>query len=329
MSFRALLTEKSPDGTMKSSVQVLDEGRLPEGNVTVNVGWAGLNYKDGMILSGTTNLVKTYPHVAGIDFSGTVAESSDWRFHEGDTVVLTGWRVGETHWGGYAEKVRLNGDWLVPLPKGLSARDTMVLGTAGLTATLAIDRLEAAGVSKGAGPILVTGAAGGVGTIAISLLAKLGYEVAALSGRPQHADVLKALGATTIIDRNEFLAEPAKPLERARWAGAIDNVGGPLLGKLLRQIHYDGVVASVGLAGGVDLPANVLPFITRGVSLIGIDSVMRPVAPRVAAWQRLGELFDAAAYEGLVEEIGLEGLPDAATRILAGEVKGRVLVKVG
>jgi len=329
MSFRALLTEKSSDGTMKSSVEVLDEARLPEGNVTVNVAWAGLNYKDGMILSGTTNLVKTYPHVAGIDFSGTVTESSDWRFHEGDTVVLTGWRVGETHWGGYAEKARLNGDWLVPLPKGLTARDTMVLGTAGLTAMLAVDRLEAAGVSKGAGPILVTGAAGGVGTIAISLLAKLGYEVAALSGRPQHADVLKALGATSIVDRNEFLAEPDKPLERARWAGAIDNVGGPLLGKLLRQIHYDGVVASVGLAGGVDLPTNVLPFITRGVSLIGIDSVMRPVAPRVAAWQRLGELFDAAAYEGLVEEIGLEGLPDAATRILAGEVKGRVLVKVG
>lgn len=328
MSFRALLTEKGADGKVSSSVQVLDETRLPEGNVTVNIDWAGLNYKDGMILSGTSNLVKTYPHVAGIDFSGTVAESSDWRFHQGDTVVLTGWRVGETHWGGYAEKARVNGDWLVPLPKGLSARDAMVLGTAGLTAMLAVDRLEAAGVDSNAGPILVTGAAGGVGTIAILLLAKLGYEVAALSGRPQHAEALKALGAAIIVDRQAFLSEPDKLLESARWAGAIDNVGGPLLGKLLRQVHYDGVVASVGLAGGVDLPTNVLPFIARGVTLVGIDSVMRPTGPRIAAWQRLGQLFDAEAYEGLVEEIGLEGLPDAATRILAGEVKGRVLVKL-
>ncbi|SEP67660.1 acrylyl-CoA reductase (NADPH) [Devosia sp. YR412] len=328
MSFRALLTEKAADGTITSSVQTLDEGRLPEGNVTVAVDWAGLNYKDGLILTGAGNMIKAYPHVAGIDFSGTVSASEDWRFHEGDKVLLTGWRVGESHWGGYAETARVNGDWLVPLPKTLSARDAMVLGTAGLTAMLAVDRLEAAGVSKSAGPILVTGAAGGVGTIAISLLAKLGYEVAALSGRPQHAEALKALGATTIVDRAAFLAEPDKPLEAARWAGAVDNVGGALLGKLLKQVHYDGVVASIGMAGGTDLPTNVLPFILRGVTLVGIDSVMRPTAPRVAAWQRLGELFDAEAYSGLVEEIGLEGLPEAAKRILAGEVRGRVLVEV-
>ena len=328
MSFRALLTERDVDGKVTSSVNTLDDARLPEGNVTVDIDWAGLNYKDGMILGGTSNLVKTYPHVAGIDFSGRVAESSDRRYHEGDTVVLTGWRVGETHWGGYAEKARVNGDWLVPLPKGLSARDAMVLGTAGLTAMLAIDRLEAAGVSKTSGPILVTGAAGGVGTIAILLLAKLGYEVAALSGRPQHAQALKALGATTIVDRHAFLSEPDRPLESARWAGAIDNVGGPLLSKVLRQTHYDGVVASIGLAGSVELPTTVLPFIARGVSLIGIDSVMRPMEPRVAAWKRLGELFDAAAYAGMVEEIGLEGLPEAALQILAGQVKGRVLVKL-
>ena len=328
MSFRALLTEKHADGKVTSSVQMLDDARLPQGNVTVDVDWAGLNYKDGLILTGTGNMVRNYPHVAGIDFSGTVAESSDWRYHAGDKVLLTGWRVGETHWGGYAEKARVNGDWLVPMPKGLSPRDVMVLGTAGLTAMLAVDRLEAAGVDKGAGPILVTGAAGGVGTIAISLLARLGYEVAALSGRPQHAEALKALGATTIVDRQAFLSEPDKPLEGARWAGAIDNVGGPLLGKVLKQVHYDGVVASIGMAGGTDLPTTVLPFILRGVTLVGIDSVMRPMEPRVAAWKRLGELFDAEAYAGMVEEIGLEGLPGAAARILAGEVKGRVLVKL-
>ncbi|MDB5615539.1 MAG: acryloyl-CoA reductase [Devosia sp.] len=328
MSFRALLTEKNADGKVISSVQMLDEARLPEGNVTVDVGWAGLNYKDGLVMTGAGNMVKNYPHVAGIDFSGTVSVSDDWRYPVGQSVLLTGWRVGETHWGGYAEKARVNGDWLVPMPKGLNARDAIVLGTAGLTAMLAVDRLEAAGVSKTAGPILVTGAAGGVGTIAILLLAKLGYQVAALSGRPQHAEALKALGATTIVDRQQFLSEPDKPIETARWAGAIDNVGGPLLGKVLKQIHYDGVVASIGMAGGIDLPTSVLPFILRGVTLVGIDSVMRPTEPRVAAWKRLGELFDAEAYAGMVEEIGLEGLPEAAERILAGEVKGRVLVKL-
>lgn len=328
MSFRALLTDKHADGKVTSAVQELDEARLPKGNVTVDIEWAGLNYKDGMVLTGAGNMVRDYPHVAGIDFSGTVSASDDWRYHKGDKVLLTGWRVGETQWGGYAEKARVNGDWLVPMPKGLSPRDAMVLGTAGLTAMLAIDRLEAAGVSKTIGPILVTGAAGGVGTIAISLLAKLGYEVAALSGRPQHAEALKALGATTVVDRQDFLSEPDKPLEAARWAGAIDNVGGPLLGKVLKQVHYDGVVASIGMAGGTDLPTTVLPFILRGVTLIGIDSVMRPMEPRVAAWKRLGELFDAKAYAGLVEEIGLEGLPEAGGRILAGKVKGRVLVKL-
>lgn len=328
MSFRALLTDRSADGKVTSSVETLDDARLPEGNVTVDVDWAGLNYKDGLILTGAGNMVRTYPHVAGIDFAGTVSDSQDPRYQPGDAVVLTGWRVGESHWGGYAEKARVMGDWLVPQPTGLSARDAMMLGTAGLTAMLAIDRLEAAGVTPEGGPVLVTGAAGGVGTIAISLLAKLGYEVAALSGRPEHADALGALGATTIVDRTEFLAQPDKPLESSRWAAAVDNVGGPLLAKLLRQMNYDGVVASIGMAGGTDLPANVLPFILRGVTLVGIDSVMRPAAPRLAAWQRLGKLFDAKDYGDLVEEIGLEALPSAAERILRGEIKGRVLVKV-
>jgi putative quinone oxidoreductase, YhdH/YhfP family len=329
MSFRALLTDKDGEGKVTSSVQALDDARLPEGNVTVDVDWAGLNYKDGLCLTGGGGLVRTYPHVAGIDFAGTVRESGDNRYKTGDKVVLTGWRVGETHWGGYAERARVNADWLVPLPQGLTARDAMIVGTAGLTAMLAIDRLEKAGLTPEAGEVLVTGAAGGVGTIATSLLAKLGYQVAALSGRPQHAEALKALGAGSVVDREEFLAQPDKPLESARWAAVIDNVGGKILGKALKQVKYGGSVASIGNAGGIALETNVLPFILRGISLFGIDSVMQPYATRIAAWARIAGTFDLAAYAGLVREVGLEELPGAAREILAGEVKGRVLVKVG
>lgn len=329
MGFRALLTERDGEGKVASSVRVLDDARLPEGNVTVDIDWAGLNYKDGLCLTGGGGLVRTYPHIGGIDFAGTVRESGDIRYKAGDKVVLTGWRVGETHWGGYAERARVNADWLVPLPQGLTTRDAMIVGTAGLTAMLAIDRLEAAGLTPEAGEVLVTGAAGGVGTIATSLLAKLGYQVAALSGRPQHAEALKALGAANMVNRDEFLAQPDKPLESARWAAVIDNVGGKILGKALKQVKYGGVVASIGNAGGIALETNVLPFILRGISLFGIDSVMQPYAARVAAWQRIAKTFDLGAYAGLVREIGLEDLPDAAREILAGEVKGRVLVKVG
>ena len=329
MSFRALLTDRDEAGKVTSSVQMLDDARLPEGNVTVDVDWAGLNYKDGLCLTGGGGLVRTYPHVAGIDFAGTVRESGDNRYKTGDKVVLTGWRVGETHWGGYAERARVNADWLVPLPQGLSTRDAMIVGTAGLTAMLAIDRLEKAGLTPEAGEVLVTGAAGGVGTIATSLLAKLGYQVAALSGRPQHAEALKALGAGSVVDREEFLAQPDKPLESARWAAVIDNVGGKILGKALKQVKYGGSVASIGNAGGIALETNVLPFILRGISLFGIDSVMQPYATRIAAWARIAGTFDLAAYAGLVREVGLEELPGAAREILAGEVKGRVLVKVG
>ena len=328
MSFRALVTDRDTEGKVTSSVQELDDTRLPEGNVTVDIDWAGLNYKDGLCLTGAGGLVRNYPHVAGIDFAGTVRESEDWRYHAGDQVVLTGWRVGETHWGGYAERARINGDWLVPLPKGLSTRDAMVVGTAGLTAMLAIDRLEAAGLKPDAGEVLITGAAGGVGSIATALLARLGYRVVALSGRPQHTETLTALGAASVLDRHEFLAQPDKPLESARFVAAIDNVGGKVLGKLLRQISYGGAVASIGNAGGIGLETNVLPFILRGVTLIGIDSVMQPTATRVAAWKRIAETFDLAAYAGLVREVGLEDLPGAAAEILAGEVRGRVLVKV-
>lgn len=326
MSFRALVTSRGSDGELTSRVELLDDTDLPQGEVTVDIDWAGLNYKDGLILTGSGNMVRDFPHVAGIDFAGTVSASEDPRYTIGQEVVLTGWRVGETHWGGYAQKARVKGDWLVPLPQGFSTRDAMMLGTAGLTAMLAIERIEAEGVNAGAGPVLVTGAAGGVGTIAIMLLAKLGYEVEALSGRPEHCETLKGLGATSVLDRATFLAEPDKPLASARWAGAVDTVGGAILGKVLSRMQYDGAVASIGRAAGAELSTTVLPFILRGISLIGIESVMRPAAPRAAAWQRLARLFDATAYEPLVEEIGLDQLPAAAERILAGQVKGRVLV---
>ena len=327
MEFRALLTDRDAEGRVSSTVTRIDAGRLPDGNVTVDIDWAGFNYKDGLCLTGGGGLVRHYPHVAGIDFAGTVRDSADERYDAGDAVVLTGWRVGETQWGGFAERARLNADWLVPLPKGLTTRDAMVVGTAGLTAMLSITRLEAAGLTPDAGPVMVTGAAGGVGTIAVALLSRLGYAVAALSGRPQHADALKALGATSIVERSEFLAAPDKPLESARWAAAIDSVGGKVLGKLLKQINYGGAVASLGNAGGIGLDTNVLPFILRGVTLIGIDSVMQPYATRVAAWQRIAQTFDSAAYGDLVREIGLEDLPAAAEQILAGEIRGRVIVK--
>jgi acrylyl-CoA reductase (NADPH) len=325
MSFRALLTEKTEDGTV-SSVQSLDDARLPEGDVTVDIEWAGLNYKDGLCLTGQGGLVRTYPHIAGIDFAGRVRDSGDFRYRVGDAVVLTGWRVGEAHWGGYAERARVKADWLVPLPPMLSLRDAMVMGTAGLTAMLAINRLEALGLTPTSGEVLVTGAAGGVGSIALVLLKRLGYTAAALSGRPQHAAMLLGLGAASVIDRDEFLAQPDKPLESARFAAAIDCVGGEVLGKLLRQIAYGGAVASLGNAGGIGLNTNVLPFILRGVTLAGIDSVMQPFDARMAAWTRLASLFDFSAYAGNVEEVGLAALPEKAAQILKGAVKGRVLV---
>lgn len=327
MSFRALVTDRDAAGVVQSSVQLLDDARLPEGNVTVDIDWAGLNYKDGLVLTGAGGLVRNYPHVAGIDFAGIVRDSADPRYVAGQPVVLTGWRVGESHWGGYAERARVNADWLVPLPDGLSTRDAMIVGTAGLTAMLSINRLEAAGLTPDAGDVLVTGAAGGVGSIATAMLGRLGYDVTALSGRPQHTDALLALGASAVISRDEFLAAPDKPLESARWAAAIDSVGGKVLGKLLKQVNYGGAVAALGNAGGIGLETNVLPFILRGVTLIGIDSVMQPFATRMAAWSRIVELFDPVVYGSLVHEIGLEELPAAAQDIIAGNVRGRLLVK--
>ncbi len=323
MSFRALVAEKANSPLTISHLEVTD---LPEGEVTVDVEWAGLNSKDALCLTGQGGLVRTYPHVAGIDFAGTVSHSDDPRYTIGDKVVLTGWRVGETHWGGYATRARVKADWLVPLPSGLSTRNAMVIGTAGLTAMLAINRLESLGIASKSGELLVTGAAGGVGSIAIALAHRLGYSTTALSGRPQHADMLQALGATTVLDRAEFLAQPDKPLEPAKYAAAVDCVGGDILGKLLKQIAYGGAVASLGNAAGIGLNTNVLPFLLRGITLAGIDSVMQPYEARIAAWSRLSGLFDFAAYEGNVEEIGLEALPEKAQQILRGEVRGRVIV---
>lgn len=328
MSFQALVTTKDEGGKVGSSLETLNDDRLPEGNVTVDVEWAGLNYKDGLCLTGAGGLVRTYPHVAGIDFAGIVRESQDGRYAVGDKVVLTGWRVGEVHWGGYAQRARVNADWLVPLPEGLSTRDAMIVGTAGLTAMLAIDRLETLGVKPESGEVLVTGAAGGVGTIAISLLARLGYQPVALSGRPEHSTMLQELGAKDIVGREDFLAQPDKVLESARWAGLIDNVGGKILSKALKQVKYGGAAASIGNAGGIELETNVLPFILRGVTLSGIDSVMQPYDNRVAAWSRIADTFDLAAYGALVEEVGLEALPEAAQKILAGQVRGRTIVSL-
>ncbi len=328
MTFRALVTDRDEQGTLTSSVRMLADGDLPDGEVTVDVAWAGLNYKDGLCLTGRGGLVRSYPHVAGIDFAGIVRESGDERYARGDEVILTGWRVGEVHWGGYAERARVKADWLVPLPAGATTRWAMVLGTAGLTAMLAVNRLEAAGLKPGGGPVLVTGAGGGVGSIVVGLLARLGYEVAALSGRPEHADMLKARGAREVLEREAFLAEPDKLLESARWAGAVDCVGGAVLGKLLRQVDYGGTVAALGNAAGIELETNVLPFILRGVTLAGIESVMQPYAARVEAWARLVDLFDAAGYEPLVTEIGLADLPASAQDILAGRVLGRRIVRI-
>jgi acrylyl-CoA reductase (NADPH) len=327
MKFRALVTEKNENGQTHSSIKSLEENQLPDGNVTVKIEWAGLNYKDGLCLTGGGGLVRNYPHVAGIDFAGEVKESSDKRYKKGDKVVLTGWRVGEVQWGGYAQLARVNADYLVPLPKGMSTKDAMVIGTAGLTAQLAISRLLDNGLKPEQGEILVTGSGGGVGSIAVMLLAKMGYDVVALSGREETADFLEKLGAKTIVARSE-LAEPSKRvLERERWAGVVDSAGGAMLANILKATKYGGGVASIGLAGGASWDASVIPFIIRGVNMYGIDSVMQPFKTRKKAWKKLAKNFDQKTYASMVSEMKLEELPDAAVKILKGQVMGRVIVK--
>lgn len=328
MSFNALVVNKLEDGTIQAGVEQLNLDQLPEGNVTVAVEYSTVNYKDGLCLSSGGGLVRNYPHVPGIDFAGTVESSDDDRYKPGDKVVLTGWRVGEAWWGGYSQKARVKADWLVPLPAGLSTQDAMAVGTAGLTAMLSVIALEKHGLTPSDNPVLVTGAAGGVGSVATAILANLGYKVAGVTGRPETADYLTALGASEIIPREEINETVKRPLEGERWSGCIDAVGGAMLARVLGQIVYGGSVASVGLAGGASLPATVIPFLLRGVNLLGIDSVMRPYADRVEAWQRIAKDLPMDKLQGMVQPATLSDLPQLGSDILAGQVRGRIVVDV-
>jgi acrylyl-CoA reductase (NADPH) len=328
MTFMALVVDKDAEGKTFAAVQSLDEGALPAGNVTVAVEYSTLNYKDGLCLGSGGGMVRAWPHVPGIDFAGTVAASDDPRHAPGDKVILTGWRVGEVRWGGYAQKARVEGDWLVPLPAGLTTRQAMAIGTAGLTSMLAILALEAHGLAVGQGPVLVTGAAGGVGSIAVALLAAIGHEVAAVTGRPETEAYLRDLGATRIVPRAELAETVKRPLESETWAGCIDAVGGAMLARVLGQMKYGASVAAVGLAGGAALPATVIPFLLRGVNLLGIDSVLQPYDRRVAAWDRLTRDLPLERLEQMIVPATLGDLPRLGADILAGKVQGRVVVDV-
>ncbi|MBB99684.1 MAG: oxidoreductase [Rhodobacteraceae bacterium] len=328
MSFNALIVEKAEDGSTSAGIQSIDESRLPDGDVTVAVDYSTVNYKDGLCLGSGGGLVRSYPHVPGIDFAGTVEASDDPRYTPGDKVVLTGWRVGEVWWGGYAQKARVKADWLVPLPKGLSTRDAMAVGTAGFTAMLAVMALEDHGLTPGSGPVLVTGGAGGVGSVATAILAKLGHEVAAVTGRPETEDYLRGLGATSIVARAEINETVKRPLEAETWAGCVDAVGGAMLARVLGQMKYGASVAAVGLAGGAGLPATVIPFLLRGVNLLGIDSVMRPYEDRVRAWSRIAQDLPMDKLADMIQPATLADLPDLGRAILKGEVRGRVVVDV-
>lgn len=326
--FRAMVVEKDEAGATSAGVQMLDDARLPAGDVTVAVEWSTLNYKDGLCLGSGGGMVRAWPHVPGIDFAGTVEASDDPRYRPGDRVVLTGWRVGESWWGGFAEKARVKADWLVPLPDGLTTRQAMAVGTAGFTAMLSVMALESHGLTPALGEVLVTGAAGGVGSVAVALLAERGYKVAAVTGRPETEAYLRDLGATRIVPREDLAETVKKPLESEVWAGCIDNVGGPMLARVLGQMKSDCSVASVGLAGGADLPAKVTPFILRGVNLLGINSVFVPYDRRVAAWNRIAAELPMAKLEAMVRECSLGDLPELGRAILKGAVKGRVVVDV-
>ena len=327
--FRALVVEKDEAGATSAGVQLLEDDRLPAGgDVTVAVEWSTLNYKDGLCLGSGGGMVRAWPHVPGIDFAGTVEQSDDPRYRPGDRVVLTGWRVGESWWGGFAEKARVKADWLVPLPEGLTTRQAMAVGTAGFTAMLSLMALEAHGLTPSLGEVLVTGAAGGVGSVAVALLAERGYSVAAVTGRPETEPYLRALGAARIVPREELAETVKKPLESELWAGCIDNVGGAMLARVLGQMKSDCSVAAVGLAGGADLPAKVTPFILRGVNLLGINSVLVPYEKRLIAWRRIAAELPMAKLEAMVEDCALGDLPELGRAILKGAVKGRVVVDV-
>jgi acrylyl-CoA reductase (NADPH) len=326
-SFRALVLHEEGE-KVAARVEEVDEARLPPGDVTVAVEYSTLNYKDGMILGEIGRLVRNYPHIPGIDFAGTVEHSQSPEFEPGDPVILTGWRVGEVHWGGYAEKARVSASWLVRRPDGLDAKQAMAIGTAGLTAMLAVMALERHGLRPGAGDMLVTGAAGGVGSIAVALLAALGHRVVAATGRPELRAYLAALGAADLIERAALAAKPARPLDSERWAGAVDAVGGTTLATVLTQLKYRASVAACGLAGGSDLPATVIPFLLRGINLLGIDSVICPRAERIEAWRRLADELPQRCLDQMTKTVPLAAIPGLAQEILNGSVRGRIVVDV-
>lgn len=328
MGFRALVLERDEDDNVTAAMQELQNEDLPEGEVTVRITYSTLNYKDGLVLNGLGNLVRNYPHVGGIDFAGTVEASDTPAFEPGDEVVLTGWRVGEAHWGGFAQKARVKAEWLVRLPDGMSARQAMAIGTAGFTAMLSVLALGRQGLKPGAGEVVVTGASGGVGSVAVALLAGYGHEVVAATGREETHDYLKGLGAATIMDRSELADAPKKPLLPARFAAAVDCVGGTTLATVLAMMKTNGAVAACGLAGSMDLPTSVAPFILRGVSLLGIESVMCPMSIRKEAWARLATDLPAATLEGMTSVVPLSGLPELGSQILKGQIRGRTVVDV-
>jgi acrylyl-CoA reductase (NADPH) len=325
-TFRAIRIDRAEKGTTVALTQ-FDEAELMEGDVTIRVEWSTLNYKDGLAVTGKAPVVRRFPMIAGIDLAGTVEQSSHPQWKAGDKVICNGWGMGETHLGAYAGKARVKGDWLVRLPEGMSARDAMAIGTAGYTAMLSVLALEEHGLTPKDGPIIVTGAAGGVGSVATAVLSKLGYHVIASTGRVSEAEYLKSLGAAEVINRAE-LSGPAKPLAKERWAGGIDSVGSTTLANLLSMTKYRGAVAACGLAAGMDLPSSVAPFILRGVCLLGIDSVMCPIELRRTAWSRLAGDLDRTKLAEITHEIGLDGVIDAGAKILAGQVRGRIVVKI-
>src|SRR5262245_46523588 len=326
-AFKAIVIEKAESGT-KAALTNFDEANLMDGDVTVRVEYSTVNYKDGLAITGKAPVVRRFPMIAGIDFAGTVESSANAAWKSGDKVILNGWGCGETHLGAYGEKARVKGDWLVRLPQTFSAREAMAVGTAGYTAMLAVLALERHGLTPASGPVVVTGAAGGVGSVAVAILARRGFQVTASTGRAEQAEYLKKLGATDIIERNE-LAGPAKPLAKERFAGGIDAVGSTTLANVLSMTRYGGAVAACGLAGGMDLPTSVAPFILRAVSLIGIDSVMRPIADRRQAWARLESDLDRGKLADMTTEIGLAEVIEAARNIVEGRVRGRVVVEIG
>ncbi|HEV3161947.1 MAG TPA: MDR family oxidoreductase [Xanthobacteraceae bacterium] len=325
-TFKAIVIDKADTGQTVRLTD-FDEKDLMDGDVTVRVEWSTVNYKDGLAITGKAPVVRRFPMIAGVDFAGTVESSTHPKWKPGDQVVLNGWGLGETHLGAYAEKARVKGDWLVRRPAGISARDAMAIGTAGYTAMLAVMALERAGIDPSRGPVIVTGAVGGVGSVAVALLAKLGFTVAASTGRTEEASYLKSLGASEIINRSELTGSP-RPLAKERWAGGIDAVGSTTLANVLSMTRYGGAVAACGLAGGMDLPTTVAPFILRGVSLIGIDSVMCPLPQREAAWRRLEADLDRGKIAAMANEIGLDDVIAAGRRIVEGKVRGRIVVKI-